>query len=168
MQIYAQTNDTTYASTNGYISIDSGSTQYEAQPLPASNIPNNTVCPFFDDLYLDAASSPPQGIFYQFNPGQTDITYEYYLSRPGVAGEIYHFTVAYDSAQVGVFTYTYYDTGGSNDDGEFSTVGTQGSKSRFSPRLRVCGSLTTSAQLILQALRWASPTRTRIRTSRPG
>ena len=128
MQIYGQSDANTYASTNGYISIQAGSSQYEAQQLPAPNLPNNTVAPFFDDMYLYGESDPQQGIFYQYNAGQTAITYEYYLFRAGQAGNPYHFTVFYDSGRPGYFTFTYYSLGGSEDEGLFASVGTQGSK----------------------------------------
>jgi hypothetical protein len=132
MRIYAHTSSQTYASTNGYLSILEGSSQYEAMQFPTDSIPNNTVAPFFDDLYLYGGQSPMQGIFYQFNPAQTAISYEYYLQRAGNVGAPYHFIVAYDSALPGVFTYTYYSLGPSSDDGEFAAVGMQGSKYRIS------------------------------------
>ena len=131
MRIYAQTSAQSFASTNGYLSIQEGSSQYEAQPFPTDTLPNNTVAPFFDDLYLYGNSTPQQGIFYQFNPGQTAISYEYYLQRAGNAGAPYHFVIAYDSALPGVFTYMYYGVGPGNDDGMYASVGMQGSKSRI-------------------------------------
>lgn len=56
----------------------------------------------------------------------TGVTYEYVLSRAGSPTETYHFTVGYDSTVPGVFTYTYYAVG-QGDDGEFASVGIQGS-----------------------------------------
>lgn len=130
MQMYGQSSPNTYPSTNGYISILQGSSQYQAMQLPASNIPNNTVAPFFDDLYLYGTSGPQEGIFYQYNSAQTAITYEFYLSRAGQQNmEVFHFTVKYDSTQPGIFVYTYYSVGGANDDGLYAAVGTQGRES---------------------------------------
>ena len=127
MRMYGQLDNHSFPSTNGLLSIQYGSSQYQAETLPDENIPNNTVCPFFDDLYLYGTSSPQQGIFYQFNTANTAVTYEYYLARAGTAGQIYHFTVFYDSTQPGIFTITYYSTG-INDNGEYASVGIQGCK----------------------------------------
>jgi hypothetical protein len=131
MRMYAQTSTQTYASTNGYLSILEGSSQYEAMQFPTDTIPNNTVAPFFDDLYLYGGQTPMQGIFYQFNRAQTAVSYEYYLQRAGNNGAPYHFIIAYDSAVPGVFTYTYYSVGPSSDDGEYAAVGMQGGKYRI-------------------------------------
>lgn len=68
-----------------------------------------------------------QGIFYQVQG--TAVTYEYYVSRAGTQGSIYHFTVKYDSASAGVFTVQYYSTGSSADphaNGAAASVGMQG------------------------------------------
>lgn len=129
MHMYSQMDTTSYASTNGYISIQNGSSQYQAMQLPDAHIPNNTVAPFFDDLYVYGdAVSPRQGIFYQFNAANTNVTFEYYVGRNGTA-QLYHFTVGYNSLVPGVFTYTYYSTGGASDEGLYASVGSQGSKS---------------------------------------
>ncbi|TKA24245.1 hypothetical protein B0A50_06009 [Salinomyces thailandicus] len=125
MNIYGQQDTTAYASTNGYISILSGSSQYQVEALPDSHIPNNTVAAFFDDLYLVGASNPQQGIFYAFGKGNTNVTFEYYVGRNGTS-QIYHFLVDYDSAKPGVFVYTYIATGGASDQGIYAGVGTQG------------------------------------------
>lgn len=128
MEMYAQRDMTTYASTNGYLSIFDGSSDYSAVPMPTANLPNNTVAPFWDDLYIEAMASPQQGIFYQINSAQTAVTYEYYLARAG-EDEIYHFTVAYNAIAAGEFLFTYYATGPPTDEGEYATVGIQGSES---------------------------------------
>ena len=129
MRVYSQTSQQSYASTNGYLSILEGSSQYEAQQFPDDAIPNNTVAPFFDDLFLYGGQSPRQGIFYQINAAQTSVQYEYYLQRANNTGNPpYHFIVAYDSAQPGIFTYTYYSVGPANDSGSHAAVGMQGGK----------------------------------------
>ena len=129
VQMYSKTDNTLHASTNGYVSIFSGSSQYQiyqAGPLPNTHIPNNTVLPYGSDLYLYGSSYPPQGIFYQ--TGLTNVTLEYYLGRYQSNGT-YHFTVAYDLTKPGIFVYTYYTVGGSSDNGALGVVGTQGSES---------------------------------------
>lgn len=96
--------------------------------LPDTAIPNNTACPFFDDLALYGSGvTPVQGIYFQLNTAGTAVTYEYQLSRSGTPAETYHFTVGYDSTVPRVFTYTYYATG-QGDNGEFASIGIQGGK----------------------------------------
>lgn len=82
------------------------------------------MCPYFDDLYYYADRSDGEGIYYSFNSANTTVTYEFVLSRGGT-NELYQFTVFYDSAVPGVFTFIYYQTGQGND-GETASVGTQG------------------------------------------
>jgi hypothetical protein len=126
--MYAQTDTRTYANINGFISLHEGSPQYQPAALPVSYLPNNTVAPFFDDLYMFGQPTPQQGIFYQFNAANTSVTYEYYVSRALKATEKFHFTVQYDSALPGVFVFTYLETGGATDHGSTCAVGVQGCK----------------------------------------
>jgi len=128
MRMYAQSDSHTYASTNGFLSIKSGSAQYQPGTFPLSYLPNNTVAPFMDDLYLYGTGSPQDGIFYQIKAGGSGVTYEYYLERAGDVSYPFHFTVDYDRASPGIFVFTYYSTGGPNDNGIYCGVGTQGSK----------------------------------------
>ncbi|KAI6845208.1 hypothetical protein KC327_g7703 [Hortaea werneckii] len=123
ISLYAQADTLVHASTNGYLSILAGSSQYQVEPFPDSHIPANSVAAFFDDLYLVGSSDPQQGIFYAL--GSTNVTFEYYLGRNGT-DQIYHFLVDYDSATPGVFVYTYLQTGGASDMGIYAGVGTQG------------------------------------------
>lgn len=129
MNMYGQTDTNAYASSNGYVSILEGSSQYQVEPLPDSHIPANTLAAFFDDLYLYGVSSPQQGVWYQFNAAQTAVTVEYYVARAGAMDEIYHFLVSYDSAASGIFQIAYLAVGNGND-GATAVVGAQGSKSR--------------------------------------
>ena len=138
IRVYTASDANVFASTNGFLSLTYGSSQYASQQFPASNIPNNTVAPFFDDLYLQASTPPRQGIFYQVQG--TAVTFEWFVGRGGTAGRYYHFTVRYDSALPGVFTYRYYATGGDSDQGEFASVGAQGSEYHRSscPPMELC------------------------------
>ncbi|KAI7624602.1 hypothetical protein KC343_g6913, partial [Hortaea werneckii] len=128
INLYAQADTLVHASTNGYLSILAGSSQYQVEPFPDSHIPANSVAAFFDDLYLVGSSDPQQGIFYAL--GSTNVTFEYYLGRNGT-DQIYHFLVDYDSATPGVFVYTYLQTGGAGDMGIYAGVGTQGDVKKF-------------------------------------
>jgi len=127
LQIYTQSSPAVFASTNGYISIVYGQSQYQTEALPDSHIPNSTVAPWLDDLVINAwpAVSPRQGIWYQAN--STGVTFEYYVGRYQ-GNATYHFTVSYSQANAGVFVYTYYATG-DGDNGSNAAVGAQGRKS---------------------------------------
>jgi hypothetical protein len=138
MSMYAQSSTATYASTNGFLSILSGSAQYQPAPFPMTYLPNNTVAPFMDDLYLYGTSTPQDGIWYQFNAGRTAVTYEYFLERAGDVSYPFHFTVGYDSVSPGVFVFTYYSTGGPNDNGVYCSIGTQGRKSILTSSVLIC------------------------------
>ncbi|KXT14759.1 hypothetical protein AC579_7809 [Pseudocercospora musae] len=132
MVIYGNSDTQTFAATNGYISLGQGSQAYEAERLPSIHVPPATIAPFFDDLAVFGGQTPMQGIFYQlFDDG---VTYEYYLFRSGVAGELYHFTVEYKYATPGVFVYTYYNVGNGNN-GQFASVGMQGNQGSASGTL---------------------------------
>ncbi|EME77747.1 uncharacterized protein MYCFIDRAFT_84845, partial [Pseudocercospora fijiensis CIRAD86] len=125
MVIYGNSDTQTFAGTNGYISLGQGSQAYEAERLPSIHVPPATIAPFFDDLAIFGGQTPMQGIFYQlFDDG---VTYEYYLFRSGVAGELYHFTVEYKYAKPGVFVYSYLSVGNGNN-GQFASVGMQGNE----------------------------------------
>ncbi|KAK5014807.1 hypothetical protein LTR39_002951 [Cryomyces antarcticus] len=124
MTMYGNSDTKTYASTNGFLSIMQGSSVYQAVALPSSTLPNNTACPFWDDLKLYGAS-PDQGIFYSFNAAGTTVTYDYLLGRAGVPSEIYHFQVVYSTNAPGVFVYKYISVGSGNN-GVDASVGIQG------------------------------------------
>ncbi|KAF2723443.1 hypothetical protein K431DRAFT_301696 [Polychaeton citri CBS 116435] len=126
MKIYSSAASITWPSTNGFISIGEGSIAFEPQQLPTDQLPANTICPYWDDLYKSEGTE--QGIFYQFNAANTSITYEYYIGHAGYpTADPVHFTVTYDSFMPGVFVYHYYGTGnGQTADGVLASVGTQG------------------------------------------
>ncbi|KAH9819844.1 hypothetical protein Tdes44962_MAKER00833 [Teratosphaeria destructans] len=125
LTLYAQSDTTLYASTNGYLSILNGSQQYQVTTLPDAHIPANTLAPLFEDLYLYANATPAQGIFYQFDPSGVNGTVEYYLGSAagGWNGTVYHFTVAYDTRSAGRFVVRYLSV---PDGGANAAVGVQG------------------------------------------
>jgi len=130
LQIYTKFGLKTYASSNGLLSLGYGTSQYSNQPFPASNLPDSTIAPFFDDLAVDTTVNAYDGIYYQVVGNA--VTYEYFLTRSGTsdgtnANDTLHFTVSYNSLKAGVFVYTYYQTG--VDLGLYAAVGMQGSKS---------------------------------------
>ncbi|KAK6005862.1 hypothetical protein QM012_007504 [Aureobasidium pullulans] len=123
MTIYGGSSNATFPSTNGLLTLVSGTTDYDSTPgLPNPYIPLYAAAPFFDDLFK-SGSDLDQGIFYDYTA--TAVTYEYRLTRAGTT-ETYHFTVSYDSTNPGVFIYRYYDVG--QDQGSASAaIGIQGS-----------------------------------------
>ncbi|KAK5107179.1 hypothetical protein LTR62_001673 [Meristemomyces frigidus] len=128
LTLYTATGTTIYASTNGFVSLRNGSSQYQTSTLPNAHIPPNSMVAYGSDLYLYGAASPPQGISYQVNA--TAFTVEYYLGRyQGGGSQLYHFTIEYAIANPGVYVYTYYSVGGSTDDGLMGVVGSQGTSS---------------------------------------
>ncbi|KAH0351766.1 hypothetical protein KCU83_g4095, partial [Aureobasidium melanogenum] len=121
--MYGGSSNATFPSTNGLLTLVSGTTDYDSSPgLPNPYIPLYAAAPFFDDLFK-SGSDLDQGIFYNYTA--TAVTYEYRLIRAGTT-ETYHFTVSYDSTNPGVFVYRYYDIG--QDQGSASAaIGIQGS-----------------------------------------
>ncbi|KAG9858513.1 carbohydrate-binding module family 43 protein, partial [Aureobasidium melanogenum] len=121
--MYGGSSNATFPSTNGLLTLVSGTTDYDSTPgLPNPYIPLYAAAPFFDDLFK-SGSDLDQGIFYSYTA--TAVTYEYRLIRAGTT-ETYHFTVSYDSTNPGVFVYRYYDIG--QDQGSASAaIGIQGS-----------------------------------------
>ncbi|GAB7331807.1 hypothetical protein MBLNU13_g03762t1 [Cladosporium sp. NU13] len=137
IQLYGNSFTRTFASSNGYIGLNRGSSQFQVNPFPYSGIPENTIAPFFDDLFLYGRKQPRQGIYYQIDGGK--VTFEWYVGRSAQAQpdkdrlsqSIYHFTMAYDSALPNTFVYTYYAVGKTSQDdggvnGAYAAVGFQG------------------------------------------
>jgi len=54
-----------------------------------------------------------QGSLIEFGIAGTRVAFEYYEGMAGreVSGPIYEFSIAYNSTDPSVFTYTYYTTG---------------------------------------------------------
>lgn len=138
--LYGSSSQRTFPSSNGYIGLNRGSSQFQVRQFPNTAIPENTIAPFFDDLMLYGKKSPRQGLYYQIEGG-TKVTFEWYVGRMAqlpadqerLSKSIYHFTVAYDSAAPNSFVFTYYQVGNSStgDDGvngATAVVGMQGCK----------------------------------------
>jgi hypothetical protein len=85
---YGNPYNDTYVSTNGLVSFGIGSTGYYNDPIPSTNIPNNIICPFWDDLwnpggagsalyYETIGVTPNQALVIQYN------NWDYLGSSPG-------------------------------------------------------------------------------------
>lgn len=134
----------TFASSNGYISLDRGSQQFQVNRFPYSAIPPSSIAPFFDDTALYGRKNPRQGIYYQIDG--TKVTWEYYIGRSAqldadkarLSQSIYHYTMEYDSAVPNVFVYTYYNLGNTAQqdpgvNGASAAVGMQGGEYHYYP-----------------------------------
>lgn len=148
IQLFGVSSSRTFASSNGYVGLNRGSSQYQVNRFPITSIPENSIAPFFDDLMVHGKKNPRQGIYYQIEGAK--VTYEWYVGRSGLSEpdkarysrSIYHFTLEYDSATPNTFIYTYYSVGSSAADigdqgvnGAVAAVGIQARKSIPNPKL---------------------------------
>jgi len=88
-------------------------------------VPKYAAFPFWDDTYV--YQGDPQGIYYEYGSHgdaspPTAVSFEYYLSHYFNDTQYYHYTVFYDSAVPGRFTFKYYQV---SDNGYSATVGVQ-------------------------------------------
>ncbi|KAL8952806.1 MAG: hypothetical protein Q9222_001310 [Ikaeria aurantiellina] len=126
LQIGRNASTTVYVTSNGVLSLYSGTGDFENTGIPTTDLPAYSLCPFWDDTYIYEGNS--QGIFYQIDGGNR-VTFEYYLSHFSAAAEYYHFLVTYSRTQPGIFNYTYYQV---SDSGSSATVGAQYGDGKFS------------------------------------
>ncbi|CAF9936274.1 MAG: hypothetical protein ALECFALPRED_006750 [Alectoria fallacina] len=146
MRMFDHSSNIVWVSSNGILSLDNGTREYDNECLPSignEDYPNDPVppysaFPYWDDTYIYAGQ--PQGIYYTYGnglqnnittqadaPPATNVTFEYYLSHccgngDGGNEKYYHYTVFYDSLSPGVFTYRYYQI---SENGTSATVGIQ-------------------------------------------
>ncbi|KAH7242677.1 hypothetical protein BKA59DRAFT_481179 [Fusarium tricinctum] len=122
--IFGSSSSTVYASTNGFLSLDSGSAAYENKQLPTTNAPPISIMPYWTDLHVPSNTVCGTGIAYEVHEtskGQT-FTVEYYIGTPGTSPSSEHFTVSLYKDYPGLVRYVYYKTSGH---GQFATVGLQ-------------------------------------------
>ncbi|GAM86302.1 hypothetical protein ANO11243_043140 [Dothideomycetidae sp. 11243] len=121
MTIFGASSSTVFPSSNGLLTFNVGSTQYDAAPLPDSRFASAVIEPWFDDLYIYASrrsdastttsgSSPLyEGVYYSTTATQLNVTY--ILSRAGTY-ESYIFSILYTTTMPGIFGVSYTATGG--------------------------------------------------------
>lgn len=133
MEMYGNSTNNIWVSTNGLLSLYTGSWFYNNAPLPRSYpIPNYCMFPLWDDTYLYKGA--PQGIYYEVTGGGqgTRISFEFYLSHYHSSTQYYHYLVDYDSANPGVYVFKYFQV---LDEGISATVGMQDCKdSKYPPK----------------------------------
>ncbi|KAH7210740.1 uncharacterized protein BKA55DRAFT_628329 [Fusarium redolens] len=119
------TSNTVYVSTNGYLSLFTGSSSFVNQPLRSSSIPSVSIVPYWDDLYILAGSVCQVGIYYDVYEtarGQT-FTVEWYVGGVGGGGtSSQHFSVSLYEDYPGLVRFEYYKT---SMRGSSATVGLQ-------------------------------------------
>ncbi|EQB50342.1 hypothetical protein CGLO_10211 [Colletotrichum gloeosporioides Cg-14] len=122
--VFGSYETTVYASSNGFLSLYAGSTAYNNQPLPSafSGLPDVSILPFWDDLYVQSPSQVVQYQIFGSNTGSRNVTFEWVTEHYAEPSQFYHFTVTFEEAQPGIVTYRYYTT---YDKGESATVGVQ-------------------------------------------
>ncbi|KAI8274570.1 hypothetical protein K4K60_009548 [Colletotrichum sp. SAR11_57] len=120
--VFGSYETTVYASSNGFLSLYSGSGEYSNEPLPSSEIPPVSILPYWDDLYIQTPSQAVQYQVFGSDAGSRNVTFEWVAVHFGEPSQFYHFTATFEEAQPGIVTYRYYTT---YDKGESATVGVQ-------------------------------------------
>ncbi|KAG5656937.1 hypothetical protein KAF25_011106 [Fusarium avenaceum] len=133
--IFGSSSSTVYASTNGFLLLDSSSAAYDNGQLPTKNAPPISIMPYWVDLYVPSNAVCGTGFAYEVHEtskGQT-FTVEYHLGIYGTSPSSEHFTVSLYKDYPGLVRYVYYQTSGH---GDIATVGLQNRElfSQFSYR----------------------------------
>ena len=125
ISLFGTTSNVANPSTNGLLSLSSGTTSFSNTLLPAS-FSDPTVqavaFPFWTDLAIFANTT--QGIYYYAN--STFVEFEWVLAASCCPNLMAQFSMSYDSAGApGVVTFRYYQVW---NNGGTATVGVQGSQ----------------------------------------
>ncbi|KAF2433731.1 hypothetical protein EJ08DRAFT_694216 [Tothia fuscella] len=124
LQIYSISSNRVFANTNGLLSLNQGTSQYEHKPLPADNFDSTVlgiVFPMWTDMKMSASPSG-DGVFYFANTTYAIFEWINYASYSDTAR--YQFTAAWNAATPTAWTFRYYLSG--FEDGTAATVGLQG------------------------------------------
>ncbi|KAM0230507.1 hypothetical protein ACHAPO_009272 [Fusarium lateritium] len=121
--VFGASSSTVYVSVNGLITLGRGPNHAHLNAaLPAQNIPEVAILPYWDDLYV-AGGYCGIGISYEVidTPRGRAFTVEYYVGGNGnPVGD--HFTVSMFEDYPGIVRYAYYKT---SRHGSSATVGAQ-------------------------------------------
>ncbi|KAG9506283.1 hypothetical protein J7337_003265 [Fusarium musae] len=112
-----------FVSPNGLLSLDTGSSTYNNNPLPRTNIPAVSILPYWDDQYFrrDTCNT---GIFYdvyETGRGQT-LTVEWQVGSNADTGFNEHYTASFFEDYPGLVRFEYYTT---TTHGGSATIGVQ-------------------------------------------
>ncbi|KAH9905659.1 hypothetical protein F4778DRAFT_727071 [Xylariomycetidae sp. FL2044] len=119
---YGQLSTHVYLSINGRLSLTPAGYTWSNNALPDRDIPDLSVCGYYDDLYIYEGTQ--QGIYYDVTglPGARTLVFEWYASHFGDSSQYYHFTMSFYESWPGVVDVVYYTT---SDGGASATVGAQ-------------------------------------------
>ncbi|KAI7762851.1 hypothetical protein LZL87_008292 [Fusarium oxysporum] len=124
IDVYGVGSTDVYVGTNGFVSLNDGSSSYNNGPLPAQNLPSISIMPYWDDLVIRAGTCNT-GIYYdvyETDRGNT-FTIEWQLGSIGLgAGTCEHFSATFYEDFPGLVRFEYYQT---TKHGSSATVGLQ-------------------------------------------
>lgn len=113
-----------FLTTNGAISINSGSAEYrnDNYGFPTNAMPDVTIAGLWDDLYIYQGTQ--QGLYYEIfgQTGSRSVVFEIYESAYMRSTEFYHFSITFYENQPGVTLFKYYTVSRNGDSG---SVGAQ-------------------------------------------
>ncbi|KAF5682527.1 hypothetical protein FCIRC_4961 [Fusarium circinatum] len=123
--VFGAASSNVFVSTNGFLSLDSGASDYANYQLPAELLPSTSIMPYWDD-FLITEGTCNTGIFYDVYEtarGNT-FTIEYNVGslRPSFIGTGEHFSVSFYEDHPGLVRFEYYQT---TIHGSSATVGLQ-------------------------------------------
>ncbi|RBA10558.1 hypothetical protein FPRO05_05147 [Fusarium proliferatum] len=126
IEFFGAASSSVYVSTNGFLSLDSGSNSYANTGLPTESIPSNSIMPYWDDLLITEGTCNT-GVFYDVYEtarGNT-FTIEYNVGslQPSLIGTGEHFSVSFYEDHPGLVRFEYYQT---TKHGSSATIGLQG------------------------------------------
>ncbi|SCO34728.1 uncharacterized protein FFMR_03608 [Fusarium fujikuroi] len=125
IEFFGAASSSVYVSTNGFLSLDSGSNSYANTGLPTESIPSNSIMPYWEDLLITEGTCNT-GIFYDVYEtarGNT-FTIEYNVGslQPSLIGTGEHFSVSFYEDHPGLVRFEYYQT---TKHGSSATIGLQ-------------------------------------------
>ncbi|KAJ7655330.1 hypothetical protein B0H17DRAFT_1186065 [Mycena rosella] len=129
MKMYDHEDTNLYVSTNGILSLLSGTISYQDGELPLEStqsegygfFPDNDIFAFFDDLYVKQGSH--HGVYYKIindNSINDNIIIIEYIMTAAKGNDASHFTLEYSARHPGMFIIKYYYI---QDSGSSATVG---------------------------------------------
>jgi hypothetical protein len=120
---YGTTYNSINVCTNGFISFNASSTSYSNVALPTATIPAATICPYWDDLYVDPSTGYNDSVYAKSVSGKFVIIY--HKVEDLSSWQQHTFEVILDPADMSItFQYQVMPTTGAS-----ATVGQQGAQS---------------------------------------
>lgn len=138
MTLFNTKSDKIYISSNGLLTLNEASKNYNYEKLPCrgdvlslwSPLPAYVLAPFWADLFIYKGT--PQGMYYEETgvaPARK-LEVEWYVSRYNSPDDYYHFSLLLDEAKPNIVVFKYFEA---LDKGGKCTVGVQGPKCESPP-----------------------------------